>query len=272
MSLAELVSADATRVAHPALVLGRLLPRRDRSDERTNTRGKCASVAFHRAAGHRAAIQHLGKASARLRRLAADLESGGVPVVSFTARCATRLITGSGGGLPEVNATLVHPVYGYPVIPGSSSKGAARAEAVRAGEPDLAQIFGGAPKSDHEPGLVAFFDAAPVPSPNERPVLEEDVATVHHKRYYEGGLEEPLPTESPVPLPFLVVPAGVRFRFLLAGVTPSVPGELVASAFRLLRAAMTEEGLGASTSSGYGYFDGGSVVVDVGSQLVGGAS
>ncbi|MGH8931186.1 MAG: type III-B CRISPR module RAMP protein Cmr6 [Egibacteraceae bacterium] len=270
MSLADLVSADATRVTHPALVLGRLLPKLDPADERVDKRGKCAGVAFDRAARYQATI--LGKVNLRLRRLAADLERGGVPVVSFIARCATRLITGSGGGLPEVNATLVHPVYGYPYIPGSSLKGAARAEALRIGEPDLDRIFGGAPGSleSDEPGLVAFFDAVPVPSINPSPVLEVDVATVHHKRYYEGDLAEPLPTESPVPLPFLVVPAGVRFRFLLAGVSPSVPGELVASALRLLRTAMTEEGLGASTASGYGYFDAGSVVLDVGAHVIGG--
>jgi CRISPR-associated protein Cmr6 len=271
MSLADLVGPDAS-VTHPALVLGRLLPKRDRDDERIDKRGKCAHMAFQQAARHRPTIEHVGRAAARLRRLAVDLERGGVPVVSFTARCATRLITGSGGGLPEVNATLVHPVYGYPFIPGSSLKGAARAEAERVNEPDLIRIFGGPPESDHEPGLIAFFDAVPVLSANQSPVLEVDVATVHHKRYYEGLMAEPLPTESPVPLPFLVVPARVGFRFVLAGTSPRVSGTLVASAFSLLRTAMTEEGLGASTASGYGYLDRPSIMVDIGQQLIGVAS
>ncbi|MGH8908449.1 MAG: type III-B CRISPR module RAMP protein Cmr6 [Egibacteraceae bacterium] len=270
MSSADLVGPD-TPVAHPALVLGRLLPKRDPHDERIDKRGKCAHIAFQRAAGHQATIQSVGKAAARLRRLAVDLERGGVPVVSFTARCATRLITGSGGGLPEVNATLVHPVYGYPFIPGSSLKGAARAEAVRVDEPDLVSIFGGPVESDHEPGQVAFLDAVPMPSANQSPVLKVDVATVHHKRYYEQDLPEPLPTESPVPLPFLVVPARVGFRFVLAGTSPRVPGTLVASACSLLRTAMTEEGLGAATASGYGYLDHHSVNVDIGRDLIGGA-
>ncbi|MGH3925185.1 MAG: type III-B CRISPR module RAMP protein Cmr6, partial [Pseudonocardiaceae bacterium] len=150
-----------------------------------------------------------------MKQPANDLNDDKVPVISFITTCATRLITGSGAGLPEVNSTIVHPVYGYPYLPGSSLKGAARAEAVRQQCPELIAIFGGSPESEKEPGEVRFFDA--VPTRTERELLELDVATVHHKDYYERTLADPEPTQAPVPLPFLVVRAGVRFRFLLVG-------------------------------------------------------
>lgn len=264
MTLAELVRPGV--VKHPALLLGRLLPKID-----DLKRGEAVGQAFRQAVSDRPSLQHAGRAAARLQRLAVDLEQDGVPVVSFTASCATRLITGSGAGLPEVNATIVHPVYGYPYLPGSSLKGAARAEALRVEHPDLVAIFGGSPESDKEPGLISFLDA--VPTATQQPLLELDVATVHHKRYYEGSGRrgEPDPTESPVPLPFLVVRAGAEFRFLLAAASPGTPERILASAFELLYDAMTEEGLGAATASGYGYLDAGSVTVDVGQALIGGA-
>lgn len=262
MTLAELLHPD-TRVPHPALRLGCLFPK----DGEIN-RSKLVRPAFEQAASSRASINQAVHAEKRLKQLADDLAHDGVPVISLIATCATRLITGSGAGLPEVNATIVHPVYGYPYLPGSSLKGAARAEAARQQHPDLIPIFGGTPEADKEPGGIRFFDA--VPTRTERELLELDVATVHHKDYYEHARPDidPEPTQAPVPLPFLVVRAGVRFRFLLSGCSPLTPPGLVGSAFELLRTVFVEEGLGAGTATGYGYFDPDSVNVDVGRRLL----
>ncbi len=85
--------------------------------------------------------------------------------------------------------------------------------------------------------------------------MELDVATPHHSKYDQGTLDWPVDTEDPVPVTLLVVPARVRFRFLLAGRRSTTDAELVDDAAELLSLALTEEGVGASTAAGYGYFE-----------------
>lgn len=106
-------------------------------------------------------------------------------------------------------------------------------------------------------GLVVFHDALFVPSMNdgERP-FAVDVLTVHQRSYYQAagkrgskGKDPPGPNdyEDPNPVAFLTVRPGTRFLVAMSG-----PDEWTELAFRLLRDALIEWGVGGKTTSGYG--------------------
>lgn len=241
---------NPSRVTNPQLLVGRLF-----SFSPGSKRGESATRAFRSVASHMATATPAADArDRRLESLGRDLSSRGVPVVTFTALTATRLITGAGGGLPDVNATVLDPVYGTPFLPASGLKGAARAAGQRLGVigTQMERIFGHAAGEEGDAGEVRFFDGVPQRGANR---VELDVATPHHSKYDQGISEWPVASEDPNPIPLLVVPARVRFRFLLAGRTSATPLELVDDAAELLTLALTDEGVGASTTMGYGYFE-----------------
>jgi hypothetical protein len=96
-------------------------------------------------------------------------------------------------------------------------------------------------------GYITFFDALYVPGSGAlRRPLHPDVITVHHKEYYTGGMPQaPADWDSPTPVPFMT--ASGRFLIALAG-----PPAWVTATLDILYYALTERGVGAKTSSGYG--------------------
>jgi CRISPR-associated protein Cmr6 len=98
-------------------------------------------------------------------------------------------------------------------------------------------------------GAVAFHDAIYVPGSalDDRP-FAVDVLTVHQKTYYDrvGGVW-PNDHDDPNPVGFLTVRPRVRFLLALSG-----PADWTDRAERLLLEALSEWGVGAKTSSGYG--------------------
>lgn len=71
-------------------------------------------------------------------------------------------------------------------------------------------IFG----TTKQAGRVVFFDA--IPSSQELPVLEMDIMNPHYPDYYkEGSKDYPSNWQNPVPVNFLTVAPGVKFRFAL---------------------------------------------------------
>jgi len=63
-------------------------------------------------------------------------------------------------------------------------------------------------------GRIIFFDA--IPSSRELPTLEMDIMNPHYPDYYkEGSKEYPTNWQSPIPVYFLTVGSGVRFRFAI---------------------------------------------------------
>lgn len=199
-----------------------------------------------------------GRREAALRALSAD---GSASVVTVTAVPMTALVTGTGGGgIRDVGIEL-HGTYGWPVLPGSTLKGVARAfardEAGMSGE-EIAAIFGAPPSDDGSParaGAVTFLDALPGP---DGVTVAEHVLTPHTRGYRldpEGNGEEypgagavpPAEYINPVPVPFLVLFRG-SFLIHLVGPEPEVD-----RAADLFRQAVREIGLGAKTTSGYGY-------------------
>ncbi len=211
--------------------------------------------------------------------------------VSFSAALGGRLIVNQSGGILENAGLCIHPHYNAPYIPGSAVKGCARHAAWQAwneaedGEAkvkaakEVAEIFGyptGDPKpkkkEDVEPGRVyldeylkekcgykeedshsgkvAFLAALPEKAAS----LVVDLVNCHHKDYYAGTgrRNDAADDESPVPNFFPAVEAGTTFRFTLA---PCGPVDLIDRAVHWLKVGLSQNGIGAKTAAGYGWFD-----------------
>ncbi len=166
----------------------------------------------------------------------------------------------------------IHPVYGVPYLPGSSIKGVIRHWALEAffqgsekayetalkGEAGEAQarharairdVFG---DQEHS-GAVQFHDAFAC----EEVCLKPDVLTVHFGDYYQQG-KPPTDRMDPVPNEFYGVEAPYfEFVITLAGERDfSLEGDdLLEVAGTWLKQALSEMGIGAKTTSGYGCFD-----------------
>jgi CRISPR type III-B/RAMP module RAMP protein Cmr6 len=109
------------------------------------------------------------------------------------------------------------------------------------------------PAFDTFGGTIAFLSA----SPNRDPLLELDVVTPHHTKYYQGELLTATDTEDPVPVFFPAVkPQGENdyFTFPLIPLRLAQPGDLDI-AKRWLAQGLQLFGLGAKTNAGYGWFD-----------------
>ncbi len=172
----------------------------------------------------------------------------------------SRLAINLAEGILENAGICLHPHFGVPMIPGSAVKGIARHAAWQlwqAGEieaADFTRIFGSPPDKPDKPesaGTIAFLPALPTSDGNH---LEVDVLTCHHPDYYSGNRPEAADTEGPNPQFFLTVKAGTPFRFLLVPLRHAQPGDLDQAAAWLNR-ALTENGAGAKTAAGYGWFE-----------------
>jgi CRISPR-associated protein Cmr6 len=176
-----------------------------------------------------------------------------------------RMIVGLGRTTPWENGIQLHHTWGVPMIPGSALKGLAAAYAHQHLE-DLAwrrratdaDAPGG---TSHDllfgtrdgQGVVTFHDAVFIPNssrdPSRRLGIHLDTVTVHHPNYYQhtGDGEPPPPADwdAPVPIPFLS--AQGAFLCALSG-----PDRWVDAAQAILSRALTELGVGAKTSNGYG--------------------
>ena len=196
--------------------------------------------------------------TAYARRLEAQLAGwaeAGTTTRSLDLETEGRLVAGLGYDSPlEVGLTL-HPVYGFPYLPGSSVKGVARAYAedvADAEEMDLQAVFGSPSKNEHDGtmqrGVVTFMDAVPT----EVPDLEVDVMTPHVGDYDqdEQNATPPGDWHEPRPVPFLAVAAGTSFCFPLA----SRDDAALEQAAAWLRQGLFWLGAGGKTAAGYGLF------------------
>lgn len=220
----------------------------------------------------------------RARSMLHGLESSGYYVSQLRMQTNTRLVVGLGqGGTLEAGLSL-HPVYGYPYIPSTAIKGLTRAwlevaedsfgGQVLEGDTledqlfkEAHEVFGSADKDerwsgklspteqekykkllDSQRGEVLFFDAVPVSAPT----LEIDIMNPHYQPYYTKPAENP-PGDwySPNPITFLTVAPGSVFFFGLASKNKAA----LEKAESWLKSGLSELGIGAKTSAGYGYFD-----------------
>lgn len=190
------------------------------------------------------------------------------------AKATGRLVVGLGSESAWENSITLHRTYGVPYIPGSALKGLAAAYAHRFLKDDrwrkagttaeeMSENYAAAHKvmfgDTTTEGYVTFFDALYVPNSGhvnqdtkQHQALWPDVITVHHPEYYRETQQEdkkdivpPADWDDPTPIPF--VSATGEYLIALAG-----PDDWVKAAFQILEKALSELGVGAKTSSGYG--------------------
>jgi len=99
-------------------------------------------------------------------------------------------------------------------------------------------------------GLVTFHDALYVPdSITDNKPFAADVLTVHQKGYYDSsGQSAPNDYDSPIPVAFLTVRPKCSLLLALSG-----PRDWTELAGQLFKDALENWGVGAKTSSGYGF-------------------
>jgi CRISPR type III-B/RAMP module RAMP protein Cmr6 len=177
------------------------------------------------------------------------------------------LIVGIGRWNPVEVGFTFDRFTGSPFLPGSSVKGLLRAAAELVGKGELdgdrafwsaaavGRVFG----KQELHGAFVFYDACPA----HWPALEVDVMTPHHSKYYDGTLKIAADWDEPVPVHFLRVKAGTRFLFWF-GPRSHQPKNAEdraqieadrAAIETLLTIALDWLGVGAKTSSGYGWFE-----------------
>jgi len=266
-------------VTNPGLVFDRFAP--DWREEST-----LKKEGLQRVLGAKADVKILREWNARWERCVRAAQ--GEP---FALRTDWRLIAGLGRkGSLEVGFTFHR--YGFPILPGSSVKGVARAWAFlwlaeqanvnplaeldevlsadseddkkeekkkylrwRAAQPDEVQQLA-------DDFRVIFGTPATAGRavffdaiPAQLPTLELDVMNPHFPKYYQGD-QPPTDWQSPVPVYFLTVAAGTEFRFGVGwrGALDEAGQCLRRLAQKWLTEGLTNLGAGAKTSAGYGYF------------------
>jgi len=189
--------------------------------------------------------------------------------ILFAATLKTPLITGIGESHPhEVSMVFDHNL-GIPYLPASGIKGIARFAHTlsiwRSGVPDA---FMGQDREgesvfkddEYEPiyalfgnqknrGKAIFLDAYP----QDVPELRVDIMNPHYGDYYSDEKKKTPPADylSPNPIKFLTVAPGTTFIFRAVA---EKKGDLPDKVRLSLIKALTEEGVGAKTSVGYGRF------------------
>lgn len=176
------------------------------------------------------------------------------------ARALGRLVIGLGAkGVLEAGLR-VEPTWGVPVLPGSALKGLAAAAAHQLVSGDWKKSAGwprakaANPPSSFEnlfgtrdaAGLVIFHDAWWVPDENYLP-FAPDIMTVHHGDYYQSKGKPPAPTDFDTPTPVAFMTVTGRYLVVLEG-----EENWCRAAEKLLELGLSQLGIGAKTSAGYG--------------------
>lgn len=196
-------------------------------------------------------------AERRARAVAALVaDQGQVEHRRILVRPQWRLVTGVGDrNNPHEVGIALHGTYGWPVIPGSTMKGAIRAWATLPGnnidEQLVSKVLGTPPGAgDPHSGRVIIMDALPAGEPV---TVRLDVVTPHHKPYYTDrkGTPPTPPAEwhNPEPSGFLTI-AGGSFAVDLIG-----PADDVSLVADWCAGACDDLGIGAKTGAGYGYLN-----------------
>lgn len=165
--------------------------------------------------------------------------------IEITIKPFSRLILGTGSDASPTGLCLpLHVPTGIPYIPAASLRGVARrgCRSVKGLSDSADEIFGTIDK----PGVVSLLDAMPV----RGLCLVQEVITPHHAQY-RSKKAEPNGLESPIPIAQLAISAGTFATALVPA--PGCTQEQLCCAWKALQAGLDEEGLGARTSSGFGY-------------------
>ena len=177
-----------------------------------------------------------------------------------------RMAVGLGDESVLETSIALHHTYGVPYIPGSALKGLAAnyahqrlGNAWKKGSPAYKTVFG----DTENAGYVVFFDALYIPGSgfkadpknhdkNEQ-VLYPDIITVHHQAYYQGDKNAaPADWDSPIPVPFLSATGSYLLALTAPDLNEAEAKDWLTTTFQILANALSERGIGAKTSSGYG--------------------
>ncbi len=200
------------------------------------------------------------------QRWQANLDDNSETCQSWTGKLEGRLYLGLGEANPLESAVTLHHTYGVPFIPGSAIKGvlhhALLARLAREYDSQKKRyklenndqaivdtLFGREPDPNNrkdigDAGYIIFHDAWW--KPEQRSPLVKEVVTVHHQEYYAGE-NAASDFDSPNPNPQLAI--GGSFLFAVEGQI-----QWADYAIKLLQDTLQQRGIGAKTSSGYGYF------------------
>ena len=246
----QVFKTSGNRKSNPGLLFERYIPKIDGDNDK--------STALKMVSNESRNIDRtlMNDWGARWKKIAASAHAE-----IFTATTDWRFVTGLGRkGALEVGFTFHR--YGFPMLPGSSVKGLARAFAYLStgkdeSDPDFAAIFGRASQAedDHSTraGGAIFFDAFP----EKLPELVVDIMNPHYNDYYTSkGAIPPTNWQNPIPVKFLTVKEKTPFGFAVGwrGNLDDESKRLRDLAIEWLKGGLTELGAGAKTSAGYGYF------------------
>lgn len=179
------------------------------------------------------------EAATRRRETAVErLAERGAHVMEVVVNPVDRMVLGLGDATPTEIGFRLHGTYGTPILPGQSLKGvtAAASREDEDDRTDRAVVFGDGKRR----GAVMFLDALPTGAA-ARGRVTPDVLTPHGDEW-----------EQPNPVSFLTATHSLKFRAHL--VTTGTQDEADA-AIKWLTAGLEEIGIGAKTSSGYGYME-----------------
>ena len=175
------------------------------------------------------------------------------------ARSTAPFATGLGLEHPVENGFAFLSPYGLPYLAGSGVKGVLRraAEELEMDEQLPADatlaLFGHEDTNDARRGALSCWDVFPRPAGDS---LVVEIMTPHFTHYLQGS-DAPHDAGKPNPIPFLAVPAGSGFRFVIT-CEPALLGNTVELGAwkdlldKIIGHAFDWLGFGAKTSVGYG--------------------
>jgi|GEM_PF-5691152 CRISPR-associated protein Cmr6 len=175
----------------------------------------------------------------------------GYPTCEFSMRTTWRLITGIGASSSLETGMILHHVYGFPYIPGSSLKGLLRyymEEVIEEDQQKIMDILGFSAKKNASKGKIVFLDAFPKPGFR----ISVDIMNNHYQNYYMEN-DPPGDWMDPVPVKFLTV-TDAEFVFRLFASDCSIDSSVLDEVAASLSKALIELGIGAKTAVGYGRF------------------
>ncbi|MBM4130616.1 type III-B CRISPR module RAMP protein Cmr6 [bacterium] len=223
-----------------------------RDDWSADKTGKAEAI---RACTPLSAIARSLLSSLRERQLALAEAMG---ALTLEARSLAPFATGLGLEHPVENGFAFLSPYGLPYLAGSGAKGVFRraAQELSCNEnapltpTDVDILFGPEDTDEARRGALNFWDVFP-----DCPALSVEIMTPHHGNYYQQG-GTPNDAGQPNPIPFLAVPPGAAFRFIVGCDTARLP-EALAPRWRdivttVFLHACDWRGFGAKTAVGYG--------------------
>lgn len=206
--------------------------------------------------------------------------------LAFDLTIDWRMIIGLGSESVYETAMTFHPIYGIPYIPGQALKGIARSWMIKNEIADVMDLDSKDENSDKKleakaqknklfcylfgctkesilgkdyQGCITFLDSYPIDLNKDSLVV--DVMNPHYGPYYSDG-KPPADYYNPIPVFFLTV-ENTSFKFVLGlnrrchKEIENEKGEkvdILNKAKELLVDALKNQGVGAKTAVGYGYF------------------